>query len=63
MLEVLISNSIDLDSNNCVVLDPFVGSGSTAIACQKLGVACIGIEIDEEWFNVAKIRLEAVRNT
>lgn len=63
MLEVLISNSIDLQSNSCVVLDPFVGSGSTAIACQKLGVNCIGIEIDEEWFNVAKIRLEAVYNT
>lgn len=29
------------------VLDPFLGSGTTAIVCQKLGVNCVGIEISE----------------
>lgn len=29
------------------VLDPFIGSGSTAIVCQKLGFDCLGIEISE----------------
>lgn len=29
------------------VLDPFIGSGTTAIVCQRLGLDCIGIEISE----------------
>lgn len=32
-----------------LALDPFVGLGSTAVACARLGVACIGFEIDEEY--------------
>jgi len=31
-----------------LVLDPFLGSGTTAIVCQKLGLNCVGIEISEE---------------
>lgn len=57
MLEVLIGNSVDLD-NEHVVLDPFLGSGTTALACQRLGVGCIGIEIDEKYFKVSKMRIE-----
>jgi len=29
------------------VLDPFLGSGTTAIVCQRLGVNCVGVEISE----------------
>ena len=42
-----------------VVLDPFMGSGTTGVAARKLGRSFIGIEIDEHWFNVAKARIEA----
>lgn len=30
------------------VLDPFIGSGTTAIICQRLGLDCVGIEVSEE---------------
>ena len=41
-----------------VVLDPFLGSGTTAIACEKLRRRWIGIEIEEEFCKVAKKRIE-----
>lgn len=37
-----------------VVLDPFMGSGTTGIACKQLNRNFIGIEIDDEYFNIAK---------
>ena len=40
-----------------VVLDPFMGSGSTGVAANELGRAFIGIELDDEWYNVATSRL------
>jgi len=40
------------------VLDPFMGSGSTGVACMRLGRRFIGIEIDGDYFNIAKERIE-----
>lgn len=40
-----------------VVLDPFMGSGSTGVACKKLGRDFIGMEIDEKYFKIAKERI------
>ncbi len=42
-----------------VVLDPFMGSGTTGVACANLGRRFIGIEKDEVYFNKAKERVEA----
>lgn len=42
-----------------VVLDPFMGSGTTGIACIKNKRKFIGIEIDREYYNIAKNRLES----
>ena len=39
------------------VMDPFMGIGSTAIACVRLGVGFIGFEIDEEYVRIAKERI------
>lgn len=41
-----------------VVLDPFVGSASTCVACRETGRHFIGFEIDEEYFNNALERLK-----
>lgn len=40
------------------VLDPFMGSGTTGVACMQTGRNFIGIEIDEGYFSVAKKRIE-----
>jgi site-specific DNA-methyltransferase (adenine-specific) len=42
------------------VLDPFMGSGTTGVAAKKLNRKFIGIELDENYFNIAKKRIEEV---
>ena len=44
---------------NGIVLDPFVGSGSTLIAAKNLGHPYIGIELEAEYGKIAKARLAA----
>lgn len=39
------------------VLDPFVGLGSTAVAARRLGVACVGFDIDRYYLDVARNQL------
>jgi site-specific DNA-methyltransferase (adenine-specific) len=41
------------------VLDPFMGSGTTGVACAKLGRKFIGIEIESSYFDIACRRIEA----
>jgi DNA modification methylase len=40
------------------ILDPFMGSGTTLVACQKMGRAGIGIEIDPDYFQIACKRVD-----
>lgn len=40
------------------VLDPFMGSGTTGVACKNLNRNFIGIELDKEYFEIAKNRIE-----
>jgi DNA modification methylase len=40
------------------ILDPFMGSGTTGVACARLGRSFIGIEIDERYFDIACRRIE-----
>src|SRR5690606_12281906 len=39
------------------ILDPFMGSGTTGVACVKEGRKFIGIEIDPDYFNIACERI------
>jgi len=45
---------------NGTILDPFMGSGSTGIAAKKLGFNFIGIELNKEYYNIAKKRIESI---
>jgi site-specific DNA-methyltransferase (adenine-specific)/modification methylase len=40
-----------------IILDPFLGSGTTAVACKQLGRKCIGIEIEARYLDIAIERL------
>jgi len=59
LMEALI-NSI-CDGSDGVILDPFMGSGSTGVAAKNLNRSFIGIELDEAYFNIAKGRIDAVK--
>jgi site-specific DNA-methyltransferase (adenine-specific) len=43
-----------------VVLDPFLGGGTTAVAALETGRRCIGIELSEEYAAIARERCEKV---
>jgi hypothetical protein len=48
-----------LPSDALSVFDPFMGSGTTGVACAKLGRKFIGIEIEPKYFDIACRRIEA----
>lgn len=43
------------------ILDPFMGSGSTGVACIKSGRRFIGIEVEQKYFDIAVTRIEAAQ--
>ena len=55
LVEAMLKNS---SKSGGTVLDPFLGSGSTLIACQQLGRRCAGIEIDPRYVDVTVRRWE-----
>jgi DNA modification methylase len=58
----LLSKLISVASNqNDIILDPFLGSGSTIIACQKLNRKVFGFEIKEEYCDIVKKRVKDLK--
>lgn len=49
-------------SDNATVLDCFMGSGSTGVACLNTNRNFVGIELDDEYFEIAKHRINEARN-
>jgi site-specific DNA-methyltransferase (adenine-specific) len=48
-----------IEPTSChTILDPFMGSGTTGVACHKLGRKFIGIEIEPKYFDIACKRIE-----
>lgn len=58
-LEVM-KNIIGILPENYIVLDPFMGSGTTGVACKELNRNFIGIELDEKYYEIAKNRIETL---
>lgn len=59
LMSILIRNS---SKENDIVLDPFMGIGSTGVACKNLNRNFVGIELDEEYFKIAEARVGEVKN-
>ena len=59
-LEIIENLVINSSVENQIVLDPFMGSGTTGEASIKNNRKFIGIEIDETYFNTAKERIREV---
>lgn len=55
LLKILVENSSQSEE---LVLDPFIGTGRTAIACMQSGRQFIGFEIDEQYYKIAKERIK-----
>ena len=59
----LLKEFIELSSNeNDIILDPFMGSGSTGVACINANRRFIGIELDEKYYNIACERINNIRD-
>lgn len=54
LMKILVGNS---SQENSIVLDPFMGIGSTGIACKELNRRFVGIEIDKDYFDIAQKRI------
>jgi DNA modification methylase len=58
----LIKHLLEIHSNpNDTVLDCFMGSGTTGVACQELNRNFIGIELDKEYFKIAEQRIKEAK--
>ena len=55
----MVEDIISCFENAKTVLDPFMGSGTTAVACINTNRNYIGFEIDKDYWNKATERLEA----
>ena len=60
IIQQLIKNS---SREGDIVLDPFLGSGTTALACKSLGRHYLGYEINPDYYRIAQARLKSVSVT
>ena len=57
--QIAMDHIISWSNEGDIVLDPFMGSGTTGVACKNLNRDFIGIELDPGYFEIAKQRIEA----
>jgi site-specific DNA-methyltransferase (adenine-specific) len=62
LIKSLIELTLPIDSRR-IVLDPFMGSGTTAVAALQLGVKYLGFEIVKEYIEVATQRIKSVNTS
>lgn len=61
-LQLAIDNLLTWTNEGDVILDPFIGSGTTAVACAMTNRNCMGVEIVEEYLIEARKRVEEYEN-
>jgi len=49
-----------LRKENSLILDLFLGSGTTALACKNKNRKCIGIEINKEYYDISLKRCKII---
>ena len=54
LMKLYVENSSQVGDT---VLDPFMGVGSTGVACKELGRNFIGVELDKQYFDIAESRI------
>ena len=59
-LEFVENHILHTTKENDLVLDPYLGSVTTAVACKQNNRRFIGFEIDEEFYNIAKNRINGI---
>lgn len=62
-LEIIKNLIINSSKENDVVLDAFMGSGTTAVACKELNRHFIGFELNPEFYEIANSRLNKTETT
>ena len=62
-LKLIKDHIVSWSNEGDTVLDPFMGSGTTGVACKELNRNFIGIEISEEYFKLATDRINATHTT
>ena len=56
--ELIVDIIKDYTEENIIILDPFIGSGTTAIACIKTNRQFIGFELEQKYVDIANKRIE-----
>ena len=56
-LNIIKNLVVNSSEENSIILDPFMGSGTTGVACINTNRNFIGIELDEKYFEIAKERI------
>lgn len=59
-LHIIKNFVINSSSVNDMIFDPFVGSGTTCVACKELNRRFIGCEISQKWHETANYRLNNI---
>lgn len=59
-LEFVKNHILHITQENDIVLDPFLGSGTTAVACYETKRQFIGFEIDKSYYDIAQDRLNGI---
>jgi len=60
-VEVISTLLVSCSDEGALILDPFMGSGTTGVACMNLGRKFIGIEREKKYFDIACERIEAAQ--